>query len=146
MADPGSAASAGQLACDDLTARVFGALYGQFDLRHVSGTYVAVPKGTPCFAAPSPGEIARQISRHQHPGPPEPDGSRLSPVKADDHADPERVGNSTMRLSGGVFLPAPLPPLASRASLALPGSMPYRPTRRGMSDQGLGDATAHRLP
>jgi hypothetical protein len=35
-------------------------------------TYVVIPKGTACFAAPSLGEIARQISDREHPGPPAP--------------------------------------------------------------------------
>ncbi len=56
---------------EDLTARVFRALYPEFDLHTLAGTYLAVPAGTPCFAAPALGEIARQISGHeQHdPGP-----------------------------------------------------------------------------
>jgi hypothetical protein len=49
---------------DDLTARVFRALYQRFDLHNVGGTYIAIPKGTPCFAARSLG--ARQISDHEH--------------------------------------------------------------------------------
>ena len=60
----------------DLTARVFRALYERFDLHTVDGIHVAVPKGAPCFAARSLGEVARQISacEHQdplspHPGP-----------------------------------------------------------------------------
>ncbi len=48
---------------DDLTARVFRALYSEFDLRPVhDATYVAVPKGTPVFIGDSLGQIARQIS------------------------------------------------------------------------------------
>jgi hypothetical protein len=53
---------------DDLTPRVFRALYRAFDLHTVDGTHIAVPKGTPCFAAPSLGEVARQISAREHPG------------------------------------------------------------------------------
>ena len=48
---------------DDLTPRVFRALYQAFDLHTVGGTHIAVPTGTPCFAAPSLGEVARQISK-----------------------------------------------------------------------------------
>lgn len=62
---------------DDLTPRVFRALYDAFDLHTVGGTHIAVPKGTPCFAAASLSEIARQISTREHPGPavpPEPSG------------------------------------------------------------------------
>jgi hypothetical protein len=46
----------------DLTARVFRALYPEFDLHALDETYLAVPKGTPCITAPAIGEIARQIS------------------------------------------------------------------------------------
>ncbi len=53
----------------DLPARVFRALYAEFDLHTVVGAvHVAVPKGTPCYAAPTLAEIARQISARQHPG------------------------------------------------------------------------------
>ena len=52
-----------------LTARIFRALYQEFDLRTINGTYVVVPKGTPWFAGASLGDIARQISDHDHPGP-----------------------------------------------------------------------------
>jgi hypothetical protein len=46
----------------DLTARVFRALYPEFDLHALGDTYLAVPAGTPCYAASAIGEIARQIS------------------------------------------------------------------------------------
>jgi hypothetical protein len=72
VTNPGTAVPAGPPARDDLTARVFRALYAQFDLHHVGGIYVVTPKGTPCFTAPSLGEIARQVSHHEHPGPPAP--------------------------------------------------------------------------
>ena len=62
-ADPGRAPR------DDLTPRVFRALYRAFDLHTVGGTHIAVPAGTPCFAAPSLSEVARQISVHRHPEP-----------------------------------------------------------------------------
>jgi hypothetical protein len=52
----------GQPPPEDLTARVFRALYDQFDLHITGGTHIAVPKGTPLFAGPTIGEIARQIS------------------------------------------------------------------------------------
>jgi hypothetical protein len=58
---------------DDLTARVFRALYAAFDLHALTGTYLAVPAGTPCFAAPAIGEIARQISDRDHQAPAPPD-------------------------------------------------------------------------
>jgi len=69
MTGPGSATPAGQSPPGDLTARVFRALYQEFDLHTVGGTHVAVPKGAPCFAAPTLSEIARQISGHGHPDP-----------------------------------------------------------------------------
>jgi hypothetical protein len=58
---------------EDLTARVFRALYPEFDLHALAGTYLALPKGTPCYTAPALGEIARQISgRERHvPDPPD---------------------------------------------------------------------------
>jgi hypothetical protein len=59
---------------EDLTARVFRALYPEFDLHDLAGTYLALPKGTPCFTAPAIGEIARQISGHEHPVPDIPEG------------------------------------------------------------------------
>lgn len=62
-------APAGQPPPDDLTARVFRAFYQGFDLHIVGGTYIAVAKGAPCFAASSLGEIARQISDHEHHDP-----------------------------------------------------------------------------
>jgi len=48
----------------ELTARFFRGLYRAYDLHQVEGIHVAVPKGTPCFASPSLGEVARQISQH----------------------------------------------------------------------------------
>ena len=54
---------------DDLTPRVFRALYEAFDLHTVGGTHIAVPKGTPCFAAASLSEVVRQISTLDPPAP-----------------------------------------------------------------------------
>jgi hypothetical protein len=54
----------------DLTARIFRALYPEFDLRAINGTYVAVPNGVRWFAGHSLGDIARQISSQDHPGVP----------------------------------------------------------------------------
>jgi hypothetical protein len=62
-------AAAGQPGRDDLTERIFHALYQEFDLRTVNGTNIVVPKGTPWFAGTSLGDIARQSSDHDHPGP-----------------------------------------------------------------------------
>ena len=50
---------------DELTARVFRALYPEFDLRTVDGTHVVVPKGTAWFAGPSLGDVTCQISDHE---------------------------------------------------------------------------------
>jgi hypothetical protein len=65
---------------DELTLRVFRALFAEFDLRTVGGTHVVVPRGTPWFAGSSLGEIARQISECQplHPDQP-PGGSAADP-------------------------------------------------------------------
>jgi hypothetical protein len=46
----------------ELPAIVFRALYPGFELRTIGTTYVVTPAGTPVFAGPSLGEIARQIS------------------------------------------------------------------------------------
>ena len=55
-------AATGQPGRDDLTERIFRALYQEFDLRTINGTYIVVPKGTPWFAGTSLGDLARQIS------------------------------------------------------------------------------------
>jgi hypothetical protein len=69
MTGPAPASPPGP-AGDDLTARIFRALYHAYDLHSVAGIHVAVPKGSPFFAGPSLGAIARQISGHEHPAPP----------------------------------------------------------------------------
>jgi hypothetical protein len=56
MPGPANAAPA------DLPARVFRALFADFELRTVGSTHVAVPKGTPWYAGPSLAALARQIS------------------------------------------------------------------------------------
>jgi hypothetical protein len=38
---------------DELTVRIFRALYTDFDLRTVHGLHIAVPRGTPWFASSS---------------------------------------------------------------------------------------------
>lgn len=50
---------------DELTIRIFRALYREFELLTISATYVAVPKGTVWFCGVSLGSIARQISEHE---------------------------------------------------------------------------------
>ena len=57
----------GQPGRDDLTLRIFRALYAEFELRTVGNSYVVVPGGVPCFTGRSLGEIARQISEHEEP-------------------------------------------------------------------------------
>ena len=63
-------APVGQFARDDLTPRVFSALYPEYELHTVKDmTYVAVPRGTAWHAGRSIGEIARHISDPGDPGP-----------------------------------------------------------------------------
>lgn len=62
MTGPAPAAPPGQPRRADLPALVFRALYQGFDLHIIGPVYVAVPKGACCFAGPSLGEIACQIS------------------------------------------------------------------------------------
>lgn len=59
----------GPPARDDLTPRLFRALFQGFDLHRIGGTYVVLPKGTPCLSGPSLGVIARQISTRPDPAP-----------------------------------------------------------------------------
>jgi hypothetical protein len=66
---PAPAAPAGAPARDDLTQRVFRALYPDYELRTVGGIYVVIPRGTPWHAGPSLGEIARQLSTVPAPAP-----------------------------------------------------------------------------
>lgn len=60
---------AGHSGRDDLTPRIFRALYQDFDLLTIGVIHVVTPKGTPVFTGDSLGQIARQISDHEH-GPP----------------------------------------------------------------------------
>ena len=62
MTSPVPAMPPGPPSREDLAALLFRALYKGFDLHTVGVLYVVVPKGTCCFAGPSLGEIARQIS------------------------------------------------------------------------------------
>lgn len=50
---------------DELTARVFRAPYGTYDLHSVGDVHVVVPQGTPWFSGPSLSDVARQISDHE---------------------------------------------------------------------------------
>lgn len=56
---------AGQPGRDDLTPRIFRALYQNFDLLTIGMIHVVTPKGTQVFADDSPGQIARQLSDHE---------------------------------------------------------------------------------
>jgi len=64
---PGSAT--GQPGRDDLTPRIFRALYQDFDLLSIGAVHIVTPKGTPVFIADSLGQIARQISDHERVAP-----------------------------------------------------------------------------
>ncbi len=59
---------AGRPGRDELTPRIFRALYTEFELRVIDTTYVVTPAGVPCFTGRSLGEIARQISEQEEPG------------------------------------------------------------------------------
>jgi hypothetical protein len=59
------ASLAGQHGRDDLTPRIFRALYQDFDLLTIGMMHVVTPKGTPVFVAESLGQIARKISDHE---------------------------------------------------------------------------------
>jgi hypothetical protein len=52
----------------DLTVKFFRALYPQYRLEAVQGTYVVTLATSPCWIGPSLGAIARQISE-QPPSP-----------------------------------------------------------------------------
>jgi anti-sigma regulatory factor (Ser/Thr protein kinase) len=69
MTETASAPAAGPPGRDDLTPRVFPALYQDFDLRTVGVMHIVTPKGTPVFTGDSLGQIARQISDHEHGNP-----------------------------------------------------------------------------
>ena len=81
MTATASASPEGHSGCDDLTPRIFRALYPDFDLLTIGVVQVVTPKGTPVFIGDSIGQIARQISDHEHgapvarsPGTPSADG------------------------------------------------------------------------
>jgi hypothetical protein len=59
---------------DELTVRLFRAMYADFDLHTVAGIHVVVPRGTPWFSGHSLGEIARQISAYEFPHEDQPPG------------------------------------------------------------------------
>ena len=61
-----SASTASQPSRDDLTPRIFRALYENFDLLTIGVIHIVTPKGTPVFIGDSLGQIARQISDHEH--------------------------------------------------------------------------------
>ncbi len=48
----------------DIAARLFRALFDDWDLHEVRGAWVAVPKGTPWLAGPTLHDVSRQIAGH----------------------------------------------------------------------------------
>jgi hypothetical protein len=92
---------------DDLTARLFRALYQAYDLHSVAGIHVAVPTGSPFFTEPSLGAIARQISDHEHPArPPTPPRPRRR-IKPGPPARPVMTTPPRPPRAGCAALPAP---------------------------------------
>jgi hypothetical protein len=77
LASMTTAAAGGEPGRDELTRRVFRALYPEYDLRTVHDTHVAVPKGSLWFAGKSLGDIARQISEHEYSAPAAPSSRAL---------------------------------------------------------------------
>jgi anti-sigma regulatory factor (Ser/Thr protein kinase) len=61
-----SASAAGLPGRDDLTPRIFRALYRGFELRTLGAVHIVTPKGAPVFISGSLGQIACQISDHEH--------------------------------------------------------------------------------
>ncbi len=59
----------GQSGRDDLTPRIFRALYQDFDLLSIGAVHIVTPKGTPVFTGDSLGQIARQISDDEREAP-----------------------------------------------------------------------------
>ena len=53
-----SASTASQPSRDDLTPRIFRALYESFDLLTIGVIHIVTPKGTPVFIGDSLGQIA----------------------------------------------------------------------------------------
>ena len=80
------ASPAGQPGRDDLTPRIFRALYHDFDLLTIGVIHVVTPKGTQVFVGDSLGQIARQISDHEYGPPTKPSSDALSP-----HQLPARI-------------------------------------------------------
>jgi hypothetical protein len=68
------AGAADQPGRDDLTPRVFRALYQDYDLLIIGATHVVTPKGCQVFVGGSLGQIARQISGDEDGGPATPAG------------------------------------------------------------------------
>jgi hypothetical protein len=68
----------------DLTALIFQGLYPRYELATVAGIHVVTPRGTPWFAGPSLGTIARTISDYEYQGTPlhEPAGTDTGPGTA----------------------------------------------------------------
>ncbi len=49
----------------DIAARLFRALFDDWDLHEVRGAWVAVPKGTPWLAGPTLRDVSGQIAGHE---------------------------------------------------------------------------------
>ena len=112
MTAPEPVTPATQLPPDNLTGRVFRALYQDLDLHTVAGIHIAVPKGTPYFAAPSLGEIAWQISDRKHDALPAPSPSPR--LRAADALAGRR--SPAARSEKPMYPPDPFPPPPAGAS------------------------------
>jgi hypothetical protein len=69
MTGPTSASPAGHSGRDDLTPRIFRAIYPGFDLLTIGVIHIVTPKGTPVFTGDSLGQIARRIGDQEHGAP-----------------------------------------------------------------------------
>ena len=58
----------GMTPADELTPRVFRALYPGYDLVTLGVIHIVTPTGTPVFIGDSLGRIARQLTSPQPPG------------------------------------------------------------------------------
>lgn len=80
------ASTAGQSGRDDLTSRIFRALYQDFDLLTIGVIHIVTPKRAPVFTGDSLGQIARQLTGHQQPS--ADPAAMPSPAPRHDPADP----------------------------------------------------------
>jgi hypothetical protein len=68
---------------DQLTQRVFRALYREYDLLTMGLIHIVTPKGTPVFTGDSLGEIARQLTSHHQPPGEDPGGAPSAEPRPD---------------------------------------------------------------